>query len=293
MDIALENNLIRKRFRTFNFAETLRIRFHLAKVEIKLRNKDVCKLSLELKERRIENLDRLHSYWVRGKFPKNPDFSHRIPYFKDASGVPCAVAYLIEKSGKSALVNEVARTNNHVYVNDIQDGPVLDWINNSGLTQDEAALIQPSYGPCWPDICPPFYNFVQNYFPIVVLLASVGITLLTKQFAKWRLPESSRIKKSVALIYFIIVGFNVTSALSQNIFFQVLPAIPLLSVLGILFLGSIWLSDKFAKWLFFESNRNKIVTALLYYFGTSLILAYFLIPIILMLLIYNFNSTFY
>lgn len=111
----------------------------------------------ELRRRRELNLNRLRDYWTRGSFPKNTHFVHeRAPYFKDQFGTPCAVAYLMERSGRADLVDDVARASNHVYIGELEGGPVIDWIHQSGLTKGEAARIQPAY--CfqyWHPGCPP------------------------------------------------------------------------------------------------------------------------------------------
>lgn len=127
------------------------IREHLKRTERDLREKDTSHLSPELQERRERNLDRLNEYWKAGEFPTNTDFhGERVPYFVDDRGVPCAMAYLIQESGHEDLVASVAETNNHVYIEELEEGPVVDWIENSGLTKDEAARIQPSYCGFWP-----------------------------------------------------------------------------------------------------------------------------------------------
>ena len=133
--------------KVFAVAERSRVYLHLWRVELGLRLKNVSHLSEELQRERAINIDRLRAYRKGFVFPKNLDFPGQlIPYFKDAFGVPCAVAYLMEQSGKRTAVAAVASANNHVYVNDIVDGPVLEWIQRSGLTQEEAARIQPTYG---------------------------------------------------------------------------------------------------------------------------------------------------
>ncbi len=49
--------------------------------------------------------------------------------------------------------NDIAKANVNVRVMDIKDGPVHDWILKSGLTQEEAALIQPGYSYLACDAC--------------------------------------------------------------------------------------------------------------------------------------------
>jgi len=51
--------------------------------------------------------------------------------------------------------DKIATTNNNVRVKDVKDGPVLDWILTSGLTQEEAAIIQPGYTYLACDACLP------------------------------------------------------------------------------------------------------------------------------------------
>ena len=117
--------------------ERWRIQKHLRIVERELTIRNTSHLSPRLKAERQRNIEHLHDYWTAGVFPKNMDFcDRRVPYFKDAAGVPCAMAYLIEESGYQALVQEVASTNNHVYISDIKSGPVLDWLGSEEHTSE-------------------------------------------------------------------------------------------------------------------------------------------------------------
>ena len=70
-----------------------------------------------------------------------------MPVFVDARGTSCAVAYLMSESGNAELVGAIARSDNFVRVGEIRGGPVIDWIRSAGLTQEEAARIQPWYEP--------------------------------------------------------------------------------------------------------------------------------------------------
>lgn len=172
--------------------EHLRIRNHLKLTEKQLRAKDVSHLSPRLQKRRAENLDRLHDYWQADEFPKNLDFPGRqVPYFIDAAGIPCAMAYLITESGYSSLAKQVQQTNNHVYINDIKDGPVLDWIHESGLTQKEVARIQPTYNCFMLGTCPP--TFLERHIVWITIALSavlwialewIGYKMLYRFFPK-------------------------------------------------------------------------------------------------------------
>jgi hypothetical protein len=104
-----------------------------------------------LAERRAHNLGVLRDYIAAGRFPRNRDNHNTTPVFVDEYGVRCAVAEMIHDGGHYTLVSRVRQTNNRVKIMDITDGPVRDWILTSGLTQEECALIQPSY-PCDPPL---------------------------------------------------------------------------------------------------------------------------------------------
>jgi hypothetical protein len=98
-----------------------------------------------LRERRAQNLQRLMEYRHAGRFPRNDVRAQPTPIFVDRHDTACAVGYLMRMSGWEREVANVAETNNYVYITDVRDGPVRDWILRSGLTQEEAALIQPAY----------------------------------------------------------------------------------------------------------------------------------------------------
>ncbi|HYR99459.1 MAG TPA: hypothetical protein VEO58_10615 [Gemmatimonadales bacterium] len=98
-------------------AETAQIRARLAAVERNLRARDVSALPPGERVARSRNLDVLHEYWVRGVFPKNTSVpGARVPVFVDRYGTRCAMAYLIEQSGRGDLVARVAATNNNVRI---------------------------------------------------------------------------------------------------------------------------------------------------------------------------------
>jgi hypothetical protein len=94
---------------------------------------------------RSREISRLSAYREAGRFPRNHRILGRIPTFVDDRGTPCAVGFLMQRSGHRALVKAIARDDNNVYIENITEGPALDWIQLSGLTQDECARIQPSY----------------------------------------------------------------------------------------------------------------------------------------------------
>lgn len=131
--------------------EAARIQSHLAGAEHELRSADVRALSPVQRLARREQIARLHEYRLRGTFPHNHDFEGgRAPYFADRHGTLCAMAYLIEASGRSDIVNAVSVRSNNARVTELAADPVLGpvlvaWLKDSGLTVAEAQRVQPAY----------------------------------------------------------------------------------------------------------------------------------------------------
>lgn len=102
---------------------------------------------------RTRQIKRLRAYREAGRFPvrKTPFgdlLVHRItgePLFVDAAGNPCAVAYLMQQAGWSDEVAAIATKVPNVHVEEVSSGPIVEWVLRSGLTLDEATLIQPDY----------------------------------------------------------------------------------------------------------------------------------------------------
>lgn len=123
---------------------SVRIRTHLAYAEMILRNEEVSYGNKTARLKRERLLDDLHTYWVAGEFPinyghnKGHDFCNAI-----VDGKFCAIGYLYERS----LERELTRINKHITpIGRKQPDKTLNtWIRESGLTKEEAALIQPTY----------------------------------------------------------------------------------------------------------------------------------------------------
>jgi hypothetical protein len=86
-------------------------------------------------------LQRLHAYRLAAEFPLDAQGRPQ-SMFRDAQGRLCAMASLIDSSGRHDLVDAVARTNNKLKLADVHAGPLLDWMLHSGLTQEEIAMVQ-------------------------------------------------------------------------------------------------------------------------------------------------------
>ena len=70
-------------------------------------------------------------YYDRGFFGNEPEIAHRLldrePMFIDEKGRSCAVAYLMQESGWGDQAKEIARTNVHVRVEEVSDGPLVEY----------------------------------------------------------------------------------------------------------------------------------------------------------------------
>jgi hypothetical protein len=137
--------------RAANAREVARIQEHLSRVEMELRAADVSSFSPTQRANRARNISLLHTYWKAGRFPHNHDFpNQQVLYFADRHGTPCAIAYLIAESGRQDLVDRLVSTNNNGSVFDLaadsRVGPALvSWLDQAGITLDEAARIEPAY----------------------------------------------------------------------------------------------------------------------------------------------------
>lgn len=128
--------------------ENDRIKTHLLYVESLLREKSGNSLSAAETDKRNHLLNLLHEYAVSERFPKNYDYpGERKPCFIDRDKNICAVGYLVEKT--AGLNAAVAINEKHQYetIAEMKDDPLLlNWVAQSGLTLQECAMIQPTYG---------------------------------------------------------------------------------------------------------------------------------------------------
>src|SRR5262249_23241909 len=131
--------------------EIARVRRHLSRAERLATAHDVSGLTSEQQVARARNLALLEGYRRAGLFPHNHAFPARmVPCFRDPHGTPCAMAYLIDRSGRHDIVQAVADHLNYATVfqmaGDRVMGPVLlAWLRDQGLTLQEAQTIQPRY----------------------------------------------------------------------------------------------------------------------------------------------------
>jgi hypothetical protein len=103
---------------------------------------DPAALRAALVKQRATNLARFHNYRKAGVYPHNTYQPTAVNVWKDNDGHLCAIATLIEDEGHDDLVQTVAVESNFVRIAELTSGPVLDWVLTSGLTQEEAVMIQ-------------------------------------------------------------------------------------------------------------------------------------------------------
>ena len=154
---ARPNVLIQCFFAAILKIDDLRIRRHLSRTEQHLRSVDTHALPEPLRIRRLQHLNRLHTYWRSGRFPRHHESlllaqGLYSPRFIDRDGRLCAVADLLINSGHGTLAHQIAATANLSLIRDMNFPELNAWVDQSGLTLDELALIQPGY--IWKEISP-------------------------------------------------------------------------------------------------------------------------------------------
>jgi hypothetical protein len=129
--------------------EVARLRAHFDSVDADLRIPSALPLTPAQHTSRATLIDWLRDYREAGSFPRNDRFPDRaMPFFRDSRGVLCAMAYLIDRSGRRDLVDRVAATRNNAFIPELAGDPELStWLDSTGLSLAEAARIQPYYGP--------------------------------------------------------------------------------------------------------------------------------------------------
>jgi hypothetical protein len=95
-----------------------------------------------LAQRRAHQIAELTTYAQRVEFPHNLTQPTSTHIFRDDAGRLCAVANLVHRDGDDELVDVTAREHNDLAMADVHDGPMLEWILASGLTQEEIVRIQ-------------------------------------------------------------------------------------------------------------------------------------------------------
>jgi hypothetical protein len=95
----------------------------------------------KLAARRAKVIERIEAYRKAEVFPTDAS-GMPLGVFRDDKGVRCPMSELVFLSGRSDLVDAVVKLDNTIKFADIKGGPILDWLLQSGLTQEEAIQIQ-------------------------------------------------------------------------------------------------------------------------------------------------------
>lgn len=125
--------------------ERVRMTAHLQYVHDWLASRPATRPELAAKRKAL--LDALQRYVAKGTTPKNANLPWRTPVFIDEEGTICAVGYLIESSVGRALPERIAKLHKYDFIEDIAASmpEVKQWVEESGLTLEEIASIQPAY----------------------------------------------------------------------------------------------------------------------------------------------------
>ncbi len=128
-------------------AERRRLNNHFERVLRRLHQRSLNGLTATQKRARRLHLERLEKYNAAGVFPKNRfGLAAVVPIFIDSDGTRCAMGHLIEKGGGADVVHYIAAERNFERVAQLANIPeLLNWLEENGLTAEEAAAIQPSY----------------------------------------------------------------------------------------------------------------------------------------------------
>ena len=121
--------------------------FHIQTLEKVFLARKTTRLTDKQRIERQRNLRVLNKYWKRRDCPRNYYLPYRNPVFIDHEGRYCAVGYLMLKSGKKEFCEAVQRNSNFIYIRQIKSQEFDRWQQQSGLSLDELAWIQPGYDP--------------------------------------------------------------------------------------------------------------------------------------------------
>jgi hypothetical protein len=177
------------RFDAARSIEVERLKAHFDSVDTELKSRDVSVLEPSQRARRAKLTSWLRDYRNGGQFPVNDKFDSPVPFFRDSRGTLCAMAYLIDRSGRKDIVDKVEATRNTAYIAELADDPALiAWLDSSGLSVAEAARIQPAYDG-FPDDPPVRSQRVDGDFALAAMglggasLATTAINIVKPSYA--------------------------------------------------------------------------------------------------------------
>lgn len=129
-------------------SETARIRTHLSYVQRLLSETPTGHLSEKQSTNRNQILSALQEYLVAEKFPVNSAYpGERRPCFIDDKGTICAVGYLVEQTRGREMAEVINKNHQYDFLLEMNEPALEAWAEEYGLTLEECAMIQPTYGP--------------------------------------------------------------------------------------------------------------------------------------------------
>lgn len=169
-------------------SEVARLKSHFDSVDAELKSRDVSRLTVAQRSRRATLTSWLRDYRHAGAFPLNDRLAVPAPFFRDSRGTLCAMAYLIDRSGRGDIVDKVETTRNNAYIAELADDPALiAWLDSSGLSVAEAARIQPAYD----GFPPPVYEEGRRGVDSDFALAAVGLGSVSLATAAFNVVKPS------------------------------------------------------------------------------------------------------
>lgn len=189
--------------------ERLPTTFHLFCAEIELRLAPTDALPRDQRAARGRCLDALCAYRRAGAFPRNAhELTRAAPCFIDADGRRCAVASLLDVTGRPELALGVARTSNTARVREMDRAPLAAWAGEMGLTIDELARVQPTYGPSADELAR--FNGV---LAAMITLAAIGAVSLLANLGRLARAGRTHVWNTravfLALAGLLVLGFEI------------------------------------------------------------------------------------
>ena len=178
--------------------ENERIKIHLEYAEMLLRKTETPYLDNEIQLKRRKLLNHLHDYWIAGIFPKNYDIKDdNSPCFIDKNGVICAVGYLVEKSAGRQMAENINNEFKHTKIAAMNSSTLNNWIALNGITKEEAAIIQPSYGWEPAPSAQTANNISTSYAISSSILGGINLSANALQLSNWK---PNRIISKIGLV---------------------------------------------------------------------------------------------
>lgn len=166
--------------------ETFRIQTHLNYVLTLLQQKPVDHLNRTQQHNRGRILELLRRYIRNAQFPVNAAYpDERRPCFIDAGGNICAVGYLLQETAGRAAAEAINAGHQYDYVMDMHEPALEEWAAGNGLTLEECAMIQPTYGPL-PAPQTIYYDIKTGYGVASGIVGGANLALTVNSFIHGR-----------------------------------------------------------------------------------------------------------